>query len=113
MINELNEHTIVCGFGRNGRQAVKRLKKHQQPFVVVETNEELIAENEKDLLFYKGSALSELRKHTNCNVIGYRDAKGKQYINPDAHMVLESEGKLIILGTRDAIKKLNQMFQLD
>lgn len=55
----------------------------------------------------------ELRKHTNCNVIGYRDAKGKQYINPDAHMVLESEGKLIILGTRDAIKKLNQMFQLD
>ena len=36
MINALNEHTIVCGFGRNGRQAVARLKRHRQAYVVIE-----------------------------------------------------------------------------
>ena len=59
MINALNEHTIVCGFGRNGRQAVARLKRHNQAYVVIEQNEELIEENEQDVLFLKGNALSD------------------------------------------------------
>ena len=233
MISDLSGHTIVCGYGRNGRQAVTRLKKHEQPYVVIEIDEVLIAENEKEILFFKGNALSDqileavgikraknlicalpddadnlfvvlsarqlhsdivivsrvseernqsklalaganhvimpdkiggdymaalltvpdlihflgtldwwqedtspnveelklslipknyqqkslaqmgLRKHTGCNVIGYRDGKGKQYINPDANLVLDAEGKLIVLGTQEAIKKLNKMFHLD
>jgi voltage-gated potassium channel len=59
MISDLNGHTIVCGFGRNGRQAVTRLKKHEQPYVVIEIDEVLIAENEKEILFFKGNALSD------------------------------------------------------
>lgn len=233
MINALEGHTIVCGYGRNGRQAVTRLKRHQQAYVVIEQNEQLITDNEKEILFLKGDALKDdillaagikraknlisalpddadnlfvvlsarqlkpeidivsrvseennqsklalaganhvimpdkiggdymaalltvpdlihflgnldwwkdeispnveevdlskvpetyhnktlaemdLRKRTGCNVIGYRDENGRQFINPDASLSLSTQGKLIVLGSGESIKKLNQMFQLD
>jgi len=233
MINALEGHTIVCGYGRNGRQAVTRLKRHQQAYVVIEQNEQLITDNEKEILFLKGDALKDdillaagikraknlisalpddadnlfvvlsarqlkpeidivsrvseennqsklalaganhvimpdkiggdymaalltvpdlihflgnldwwkdeispnveevdlskvpetyhnktlaemdLRKRTGCNVIGYRDENGKQFINPDASLSLSTQGKLIVLGSGESIKKLNQMFQLE
>ncbi len=59
MINTLKEHTIVCGFGRNGRQAVVRLKRHQQSYVVIEQHEGVIEENEHEVLFLKGNALTD------------------------------------------------------
>jgi voltage-gated potassium channel len=37
-IDKLNDHVIICGYGRNGRQAAHVLKKHDRRFVVVETN---------------------------------------------------------------------------
>ncbi len=42
-IKELKGHTIVCGYGRNGRQAILKLKNYGQHFVVIEKNKELIA----------------------------------------------------------------------
>ena len=233
MIKELNQHTIVCGFGRTGRQAVARLKRHRQPYVVIEQDEKLIESWKADVLFQRGSALTEaclhssgikkakhlisalpddaknlfvvltawklnpaltivnrvceevnqsklkwagadhiimpdkiggdymaalltvpdliyflgalnwwekeaqpnieevslnkipskfqqksfaelaLRKVTGCNVIGYRNEKGNLLVNPDSELILSAKGKLIILGSSSAIKKLNQMFQLD
>lgn len=35
-IQKLNNHIIICGFGRNGRQAAQVLKQHHQRFVVIE-----------------------------------------------------------------------------
>ncbi|GIV29179.1 MAG: potassium transporter TrkA [Bacteroidia bacterium] len=35
-IAKLHNHVIICGFGRNGRQAAQVLKNHQQRFVVIE-----------------------------------------------------------------------------
>ncbi|MFN8286498.1 MAG: NAD-binding protein [Chitinophagales bacterium] len=35
-IAELKGHTIICGFGRNGREAAKLLFERGQPFVVIE-----------------------------------------------------------------------------
>ena len=233
MIDRLKEHTIVCGFGRNGRQATARLKRHKVPFVVIENDKTLIGNNEDEILFFEGDALSDeslkacgieaaknlicalpndadnlfvvlsarqlnpnlvivsrvsedsnhsklalaganhvimpdkiggdymaavlavpdliqflgtlnwwaeesapnveevslskipkeyqnktlselkLISKTGCNVIGYRDGKGNQIINPDAHLPIEVDGKLIVLGTGDALKKLNAMFRLD
>src|SRR5437868_11149196 len=37
-IDKLNDHVIICGFGRNGRQAAHVLKKHDRRFVVVESS---------------------------------------------------------------------------
>lgn len=233
MIENLNEHTIVCGYGRNGSQAVYRLQHHQEPYVVIEQEAAVVQNYEKEVLFYKGNALSDavlkaagiaraknlicslpkdadnlfvvlsarklnpdivivsrvseeqnqsklewaganhvimpdkiggdymaalltvpdliyfisaldwwrdetspnveevplkqfpqalqnktlaelqIRKKTGCNVIGYRDEKGKQYVNPDANHSLSAAGKLIVLGTQESIKKLNSIFQLD
>jgi len=233
MIKKLNQHTIVCGFGRNGRQAVSRLKHHKEPYVVIEHDPKIVEANEKQVLFQRGTALSDeilleagikkaknlicalpddsdnlfvvltarklqpeivivsrvseeynqsklkwagadhvimpdkiggdymaslltvpylieflgnldwwndetspnveeielnkllkklqnktleelqIREKTGCNIIGYRDDKGKQYINPEARRELSANGKLIVLGTRENIKKLNRIFQLD
>lgn len=35
-IKKLNNHVIICGFGRNGRQAARKLRLYKNPFVVVE-----------------------------------------------------------------------------
>jgi len=64
---------------------------------------------------YHNKNLSEMPffKTAACNVIGYRDEKGKQVINPDASLSLSIQGTLIVLGTTDALKKLNSIFKRD
>lgn len=42
-IDKLNDHVIICGYGRNGRQAAHVLKRHNTRFVVVEEKKEIIA----------------------------------------------------------------------
>lgn len=37
-IDKLSDHVIICGYGRNGRQAAQVLKRHNKRFVVIETN---------------------------------------------------------------------------
>lgn len=37
-VNKINNHIIVCGFGRNGSQAVKKLDTHNQKYIVVDKN---------------------------------------------------------------------------
>ena len=41
-IEKLEGHTIVCGFGRNGKQAIVKLKNYQKEYVVIERNKNLI-----------------------------------------------------------------------
>lgn len=45
-IAQLKGHTIVCGYGRNGRQAVVKLINYNKEFVVVEMDKDLIDEIE-------------------------------------------------------------------
>jgi len=40
-VEKLSDHVIVCGYGRNGRQAAQVLKKHNKRFVVIEKNSKL------------------------------------------------------------------------
>ncbi|MCW3086528.1 MAG: Potassium transporter TrkA [Bacteroidetes bacterium] len=42
-IEKLEDHVIICGFGRNGKQAAHVLKKHDKRFVVIEQKKEIIA----------------------------------------------------------------------
>jgi len=48
-ITQLNNHVILCGFGRNGQQAARTLKNHNMPFVVIEKEEDSM---EKTLPFF-------------------------------------------------------------
>ena len=56
-INLLHNHTIVCGYGRNGKQAVNKLKQFNQPCVVIEKRKDELADLERDgVLYIEGDA---------------------------------------------------------
>ena len=60
-IDKMENHTIVCGYGRNGKQAMTRLKSYKKNCVLIENDPELIAEIEMegDILFVKGDATDD------------------------------------------------------
>ncbi len=41
-IQNLKGHTIVCGYGRNGKQAVLKLKNHGKACVIIESDKEIL-----------------------------------------------------------------------
>lgn len=56
-IAALQHQVIICGYGRNGRQAAHKLKAYNQPFVVVEMSEDVIDRyQEQGTLFVHGNA---------------------------------------------------------
>lgn len=67
MINSLKDHTIVCGYGRNGRQAVVRLKRHQHPYVVIEMDKALVELHKHEVIFFEGDALNDEHLKS-CNI---------------------------------------------
>jgi len=60
-INKLKNHTIVCGYGRNGRQAIAKLLSYKKSCVIVESDIELIdvIEHEENILYVKGDATDD------------------------------------------------------
>jgi len=56
-IDNLSNHIIICGYGRNGKQAAKKLFAYNKPFVVVEKDKEVIDKYQNDLVpFVLGNA---------------------------------------------------------
>ena len=41
-IDAMSNHIIICGFGRNGKQAARKLLAYNKPYVVIERNKEII-----------------------------------------------------------------------
>jgi len=58
-INTLENHIVVCGYGRNGKQAVQKLQAYNQPFVVIEEDEEVIERFQDEVLFVSGNAVDD------------------------------------------------------
>ncbi len=59
-LNNLKGHTIVCGYGRNGRQSINKLKANNVDVVIIENDEKLIDDIEKNnLLYVKGDATND------------------------------------------------------
>ncbi|CAL2061013.1 potassium channel protein [Tenacibaculum sp. 190524A05c] len=59
-IEQLNGHTIVCGFGRNGKQALAKLKSYKRDVVIIEKDKELIKQlDERKVLNVEGDATSD------------------------------------------------------
>lgn len=61
-VNKMENHVIVCGYGRNGAQAVSVLKSHNQPFILIESDNEVIEELKSidpNLLFVHGDATQD------------------------------------------------------
>lgn len=60
-IQKLHNHVIVCGYGRNGRQACEQLKSGNETFLVIESRNEIINKlrDEGSILFFEGDATTD------------------------------------------------------
>jgi voltage-gated potassium channel len=93
-IDQLQNHVIVCGYGRNGRQACHTLTHHNEQFVVIEKNEDHSVTQHFDkehMLYVKGDA-------TNDEVLiraGIKRAKALLTVLPD-----DASNVFIVLSAR-------------
>ena len=56
-IDALLDHVIICGYGRNGKQAANKLATHHRDFVVIEKDEQVTQKNkDTSTLFILGNA---------------------------------------------------------
>ncbi|NOY47536.1 MAG: potassium channel protein [Chlorobi bacterium] len=56
-IDSLKSHIIICGYGRNGKQAATKLLAYKKAFVVIEKNKEIIDKFQSELVpFVQGNA---------------------------------------------------------
>jgi voltage-gated potassium channel len=60
-IEKLKDHVIVCGYGRNGRQAMEELMQHHVDAVIVDNQTEIMDEIRKSpqMLYIQGDATSD------------------------------------------------------
>lgn len=56
-IKSMENHIIVCGYGRNGKQAVQKLLDYRKPFIIVEQDQQVIEDSGiDDINFIRGNA---------------------------------------------------------
>jgi len=56
-IEAMSGHIIICGFGRNGKQAAKKLQDYGKPYVIVERNKDIIEKlQEEEIPYVFGNA---------------------------------------------------------
>ena len=56
-IDSLNNHIIICGYGRNGKQAASKLLAYKKPFVVIENDKEIAEKDQSETMpFVVGNA---------------------------------------------------------
>ncbi|MDB5229817.1 MAG: potassium channel protein [Chitinophagaceae bacterium] len=61
-IDQLDDHVVLCGFGRNAQQAATILQNQNVPFVVIENQKEMLdswMQHHSKLLFVKGDATND------------------------------------------------------
>ncbi|MBE9491013.1 MAG: NAD-binding protein [Bacteroidetes bacterium] len=51
-IDNIKNHIIICGYGRNGRQAAMKLKAYNKPFVIIEKDKDRIDIIQSDSALY-------------------------------------------------------------
>jgi len=56
-IDDLSGHIVICGYGRNGRQAAKKLMAHKKSFVIIEQDKEIVDKlQDEDISYVFGNA---------------------------------------------------------
>jgi voltage-gated potassium channel len=61
-LEKMQNHVIICGYGRNGQQAAKTLKAHKMKYVVIEKNDEAMRHHKHDdpsLVYLAGDATED------------------------------------------------------
>ncbi len=55
-VESIKDHVIICGFGRNGKQAASKLEAYQRPYVAIENDKEIIERYRSEVTFIEGNA---------------------------------------------------------
>ena len=62
-LSQLNQHVIICGFGRNGQQTARTLKAHKVDFIAIDSRQAMIdiwlQHEGDDLLYIIGDATDD------------------------------------------------------
>lgn len=59
-ILKMDNHVIICGYGRNGQQAANELRAHDEEFVIIENNHDVIMRHlSNDFRFVEGDATDD------------------------------------------------------
>lgn len=58
-LNKLNDHVIVCGYGRNGRKACDELVKSGQDFIIIDQDESMADKIPKTMKWFIGDATKD------------------------------------------------------
>lgn len=59
-VKKMENHIIICGFGRNGQQVAHELKATNSPFVVIENDHDIILNYlEQDIEFIEGDSTND------------------------------------------------------
>jgi voltage-gated potassium channel len=97
IIESLNQHVVVCGFGRNGMQAAEKLKAYKRPYVVIEKDKEIIERYEDEILFVEGDANDD-------DVLLEAGIKNAQYLI--ATLPDDAANLFVVLSARQLKKEL-------
>ncbi len=97
-IDALNDHIIVCGYGRNGKQALGKLRSFDQQCVVIEHMDEKLEElGETELLHIKGNATED-------HVLDIAGVKRAKFLI--ATLPSDADNLFIVLSARQLNKDL-------
>lgn len=99
-IKKLQDHVIVCGYGRNGKQAIKTLDAHKMPYIVMEDREHIIEELRRDptnIPYILGDATLEE------NIISAGVMRAKALITT---LPKDSDNLFVVLTARELNKSL-------
>lgn len=59
-VKKMDNHIIICGYGRNGQQAAQELIAHRQSFIIIENRHDVIMQHlNEDFRFVEGDATND------------------------------------------------------
>jgi voltage-gated potassium channel len=59
-VKKMDNHIIICGYGRNGQQAAQELIAHKQSFIIIESSHDVIMHHlSEDYRFVEGDATND------------------------------------------------------
>jgi voltage-gated potassium channel len=100
-LESLSGHVIVCGYGRNGKQAIKSLRAHKEQFVVIEYDGDLVTQvqdTDEEILIIAGDATDD------SILIKAGVQRAKAII---ATLPKDADNLFVVLSSRELNKRLN------
>ena len=95
----MNNHIIICGYGRNGKQAAKKLLAHNKSFVIIEKDKMVIEKyQDENLSFVHGNANEDETLYSS----GITKASTLISALPD-----DADNLFVVLSARQINKSLN------